>query len=218
MKAGRDALQSLQSLQVYKALTDWVAGVCRSPDAAVHPFLPHLLPSLFISPSLSFLLFCRQMRHIFFSPFFPCTPSPSRRSARGPFGVRHLCSVIQSATALFIPDLFGALESPSLICEKILYFFFLLFSPRFIVFLPSYFSNANAEAVTFYFFGEGGCQELIWFYFILLAFIYLFQSSTQGTEGKKSDSDQLTSLSGVSWRMFYNGALMCLHLRLTGGV
>lgn len=82
----------------------------------------HLSPSLYFSLSLFSCLAARC------SPFFALLPPPpNRRSARGPFGVRHLCSVIQSATALFIPDLFGALESLSLICAKILYFFFLFF-------------------------------------------------------------------------------------------
>lgn len=165
MKAGRDALQSLQSLQslqVYKALADWIAGERRSPDAAVPP--PSLPPSissplsLFLPLSLFSLVLPPDVAH-FFIFFFFSTPSPSRRSARGPFGVRHLCSVIQSATVLFIPDLFGALESPSLICEKILYFFFLL------LFFPIHrlpFFYANAGALIFYF-GGGSVESLFGF-------------------------------------------------------
>lgn len=83
--------------------------------------------SLHLSPSLYFCLSLFSCLAARCSPFFALLPPPNRRSARGPFGVRHLCSVIQSATALFIPDLFGALESLSLICAKILYFFFLFF-------------------------------------------------------------------------------------------
>lgn len=68
---------------------------------------------------------------------------------------------------MFIPDLFGALESLSLICAKILYFFFLFFhdsSSTSVIFL-----NANAGAVIFYF---GGGEGL--FGFILFCFLSFF--------------------------------------------
>lgn len=134
-------------------------------------------PSLYFSSSL-FSCFTARCS-TFFSFFISSTPSPSRRSARGPFGVRHLCSVIQSATALFIPDLFGALESPSLICEKILYFFYL------VLFFPIHRLPPIIFLAAGYFSFFGGCRGLIWFDFILLFFIYLIWCSTQGTEGKK---------------------------------
>lgn len=91
--------------------------------------LSHFLSA---SRSLSFLLFSTRC-----NPFLLPPPPPKRRSARGPFGVRHLCSVIQSATVLFILDLFGALESLSLIHAKIRHFFPPSFS-LFILCLPHF--------------------------------------------------------------------------------
>lgn len=107
----------------------WMGDECRSFDNAFS-FFPcvSLIPVLCRSLSLS-LPSCLAARC---SPFLHCSP-PNRRSARGPFGVRHLCSVIQSATVLFIPDLFGALESLSLIHAKILHSFF---SPLFLLIHP----------------------------------------------------------------------------------
>lgn len=129
-----------------------------------------LIPFLCLSLALSLTLSLSSCLAARCSPFFHCSP-PNRRSARGPFGVRHLCSVIQSATALFIPDLFGALESLSLIHAKIRHFFFLFFP--LIHHLPIQFLNTNVVAVWLHWWQQflfgGGGGVLIWF--ILICFL-----------------------------------------------
>lgn len=117
MKAGRGTFESLTVLGSER--DEWeINSVLLTVFFAASPWSPFS-----VTRSSSFSLFsCLAARC---SPFLHRSPlhTQNSRSARGPFGVRHLCSVLQSAIVLFILDLFGVLESPPLIDTKIFHLF-----------------------------------------------------------------------------------------------